>query len=101
VEKAADHKGNADIFGIIDDPSLYVVGERKLHAADELAIQEKEVRLVQIAKLSSYVVPLVIADLGQVGARPTAGVRAGIEEATGIVVGVSAAQGTHKAGDRD
>ena len=101
MKKSADHKGNTDVLGIVDNQSLRVVGQGQLDAADELAVQEKEVRLVKITKLPGDMVPLVISDPGWVGAGPTPGPGVLEEETAGVVVRVSAARGTHETGGRD
>ena len=101
MKKSADHKGNTDVLGIVDNPSLRVIGHGKLDAADELAVQKKEVRLVKITKLPGDMVPFVISDPGWVGAGPTPGPGVMEEETAGVVVRVPAARGTHETGGRD
>ena len=101
MEKTADHKGNTDVLGIVDNPSLRVIGQGKLDAADELAVQKKEVRLVKITKLPGDMAPFVISDPGWVGAGPAPGPGVMEEETAGVVVRVPAARGTHETGGRD
>ena len=101
MDKAADHKGDADVLGVIDNAALCVVGKRKLDPADELAVQKEEVRLVQKTKLPGDVVPVMVRDPGRVGADPATGPRVGKQEGASVVVRVPAARGTHETGDRD
>ena len=98
VDEAANDEGDADVFGVVDNASLQVVGEWELDAADELAVQEEKVRLVKIAKLPSDMVPVVVFYPGWVGACPAAGFGVLEEECAGVVIGIATARGAHEAG---
>ena len=66
VEKTSDHKGHADVFGVVDDLPLlvHIFGTGKLDLADKLAVEKVIMRLIPIAELPDDMVPLIVDDQG-------------------------------------